>query len=208
MVDTAAVAAAAEGGQGGDPQEQKEEGQQHELNDIWTYYFHDPNDASWTLSSYQRLGDVATVEEFWGLHNLLRPHLHLGMFFLMREHVFPCWDDPYNKDGGCVCIKVLKEDLPAVWEWLSMQLLGESIIGHEGKKNTAWDHVNGLSSSPKRHFCIVKIWLKSAELQVADLCLDASLRRHSDILFKLNQETIQNQGGGGSSRSSAAQGTA
>ena len=36
------------------------------LNDVWTLYFHTPDDPDWTLSSYVRLTDVSTVEDFTG----------------------------------------------------------------------------------------------------------------------------------------------
>lgn len=163
---------------------------EHLLNDIWSYYFHDPYDTNWNVESYHRLGNITCIEEFWPIHTNLKPKLHQGMFFLMREHVFPCWDDPFNKDGGCLSIKVLKDDLPDVWETLNIKLLGEIVVKNLDKRESFWDHVNGLSTSPKRHFCIIKIWLKSAQVTLEDLDLESTLTKHSEILFKLNSETI------------------
>lgn len=83
------------------------------LEDVWTYYFHDPDDTNWNLDSYHRLADVACVGDFWQVHGAVSGYLNRGMFFIMREHVYPCWDDPNNIRGGCLSMKVLKEELGA-----------------------------------------------------------------------------------------------
>ena len=133
--------------------EEKEE--DHWLHDVWTLYFHDPEDPDWTLESYHRLGDVATVEDFWELHGAVGEHASTGMFFLMREHVFPCWDDKTNIDGGCLSIKVPVDAAGAAWELLAKRAIGETLVVAPG----AWASLNGVSISPKRGFCIAKLWM-------------------------------------------------
>ena len=59
------------------------------LNDTWNIYFHDPYDSNWTTQSYERLASVGTIEEFWQHFQSLKGNLHKGMFFIMREYVFP-----------------------------------------------------------------------------------------------------------------------
>lgn len=157
------------------------------LNDVWTLYFHDPYDEDWTLSSYQKLIDVSSVEDFWNVQNALKNKIHLGMFFLMREYVFPCWDDENNRNGGCLSIKVLKQDVDVFWEEMSMLLLGETLLVPE--KRTFWDNVNGISTSPKKHFCIVKIWLKSEEI-ADEKYFSFPQKIHGNVLYKSNKETI------------------
>lgn len=156
------------------------------LNDVWTYYFHDPNDVDWTLPSYNRLVNVSCIEDFWNVHSLLKEKIHMGMFFLMREHVFPCWDDELNREGGCLSIKVLKQDMTAFWEELSIRLLGECLLKTE--KSNLWNHINGISTSPKKHFCIVKIWLGSDLVSCDDLIVPSKI--HGGIIFKYNKDTI------------------
>jgi hypothetical protein len=56
--------------------------------------------------------------------------------------------------GGCWSFKITKGDLYNVWLNLSLYLCGESLISN--KKN--FDLLNGISISPKKNFCIVKIW--------------------------------------------------
>lgn len=156
------------------------------LDEVWSFYFHDPDDARWTLESYTRFADVSSVNDFWPVHAAAGPFLTRGMFFVMREHVFPCWDDPHNIDGGCLSMKVLKDDMPAFWEHLVVHTLSESlVVDPAGGAN-----VNGLSASPKRFFCIIKIWM-------AD-CRFASREQfrlppgyNGEVLFKLNRDNMR-----------------
>lgn len=158
------------------------------LNDCWTYYYHDPDNADWNLSSYQRLVDVSTVDDFWHAHVATKPYLSRGMFFLMREHVYPCWDDENNIKGGCLCMKVLKDDIVTFWEHLAVHALGEHITVDPDR----WSAVTGLSVSPKRYFCIVKIWLADCADQDED---HRALFRlppayNGEVLFRSNMENI------------------
>jgi hypothetical protein len=156
------------------------------LNDTWCLYFHDPGDTNWNFESYKRVcGSLCSAEEYWQYDTALRGRLDAGMFFLMREHVFPSWDDPANINGACVSAKVPKEDLHAFWEQMVVRMLGETLT----KDPAMWSAVNGLSCSPKRHFCIVKLWL-------ADL--DVGTKRafwvppsyNGDIIVRSNRENI------------------
>lgn len=159
------------------------------LNDIWTMYFHDPNDPNWTNSSYVNMGNISTIDEFWNHFNTLKDNAHKGMFFLMREHVFPCWDDPFNINGGCLSIKVLKEDMYSFLEDVCIKILGESML--TGSKSDMWNCINGVSSSPKKHFCIIKIWLKNDEINNKSF-FDLSPMYYGDVIFKSNVDNIAN----------------
>lgn len=160
------------------------------LNDVWSLYFHDPNDANWTHSSYVHLGDVSTVDDFWNHHHCYKQHANKAMFFMMREHVFPSWDDPCNLRGGCLSIKVLKDEMPKFWEDLCIKLLGEDLLVDEHKDK--WDHINGISTSPKKHFCIVKIWLQSTEELAHKKYYKFLNNYYGDIIFKSNLDNISN----------------
>lgn len=162
------------------------------LNDVWVMYFHDPFDVDWTNKSYHRMGDISTVADFWDHMKSLQKHVQNGMFFLMREHVFPCWDDPENIKGGCLSMKVLKEDIVHFWQHLSMQLVGETLLKPE-HRDKHWNDVNGISVSPKKNFCIVKIWLRDPVVENKDW-YDVLKVYHGDIMFKLNHDSI-NSGG-------------
>lgn len=134
----------------------------HYLNECWSLYFHDPSDENWDRTSFQRVVDLTTIEDFWGTNMMLVPRLHLGMFFVMRESVFPLWEEKENRDGGYLSLKILKAHVPDTWEDLCAKMLSETILKPEHQH--LWNHVNGISISPKKTFCIIKIWLKSQEV--------------------------------------------
>jgi hypothetical protein len=164
------------------------EQQETYLNDVWNFYFHDPYDSNWKNESYKLLGTVSTVEEFWQHHSLIKPDVNKGIFFMMRDYVFPCWDDPANLEGGCLSIKVLKDVVSEFWEDICMKLLGETLLKEEHRER--WNQVNGISTSPKKHFCIIKIWVKDGTINSKDF-FELLPEYYGEVLFKLNRENIQ-----------------
>ena len=161
-----------------------------DTHDLWTVYFHDPANADWTTSSYVRIGDITSVEEYWMHNKKWKDHIHQGIFFLMRDGIFPCWDDSNNIDGGCLSIKVLKEILPEFWEDISMKMVGECIL-KDPYREKMWDLINGISTSPKKHFCIIKIWCKSPEVAKKEY-FDIFPKYYGDIIYKSNRDNIEN----------------
>jgi hypothetical protein len=147
------------------------------VNDLWSVYFHNPSDDNWNFDGYIKIIDIASVFEFWSLQKQFNTFVEKGMFFIMREHIFPCWDDVHNKDGGCLSVKVLKNNMTVYWGELSMAVLGEFLGAH----------VNGISTSPKKSFCIVKIWLdKDASCNPASYKIP--LGYYGEVLYKANSE--------------------
>lgn len=159
------------------------------LNDVWNMYFHDPCDTDWTTQSYIRLANIGSVKEFWENIHSMHDKMHKGIFFLMREYVFPCWDDPNNIEGGCLSIKILKEQLVPFFEDLAIKMLGETLLKDDVKEH--WNLINGISTSPKKHFCIIKIWLKN-DLLSDKKHFNLMTNYYGDILYKSNIENIHN----------------
>ena len=165
-----------------------QEEEEEYLNDVWNLYFHDPYDVNWNNASYVRLGSIGTIDEFWKHHHCLKPNLGKGMFFLMRDGIFPSWDASPNINGGCLSIKVLKDNLPEFWEDLMIRVLGETVV-KDANRQDSWSCVNGLSTSPKKHFCIIKIWLKDKTLNNKNF-FNLLPKYHGDVMFKSNMEYI------------------
>ena len=61
-----------------------------------------------------------------------------------------------NKNGGCWSFKIPKGNILKYWTELSIYLLGENVT----KKDRI---INGISISPKKTFCIIKIWNNNKE---------------------------------------------
>lgn len=167
------------------------------LDDTWTLYFHEPSDVDWTMASYVRIDQVSSVESFWRVHEGIRPYLSRGMFFFMREHVFPCWDDPGNINGGCISIKVLKEDIEIFWETAVVRMLANKLVkpklaagGSADAPDDAWSNVNGISTSPKRYFCICKLWLKDGSVSSKQF-FNLPVNYHGEPLYRSNIDNIK-----------------
>jgi hypothetical protein len=170
------------------------------FQDVWTWYFHDPDDTNWTFESYVRLTDVSTMQDFWSLHTPILPLVGRGMFFVMRESVFPCWDDPLNIEGGCASMKVATGDICTIWDDLLKRILGETLATDATANSLA---INGISVSPKRGFSVIKIWFVDNRFEngVRDL-LRIPPAYAGDIVYRRNRDNIQidatkQRGGGG-----------
>lgn len=159
-------------------------------DDIWCLYFHDPLNTDWTHSSYVKLGQASSASEFNGMYKEMKDLIPFGMFFLSREHVFPAWDDPENRKGGCVCIKIPKQDAPSFWEGTCASLMGETILNEDFRDDETV--VNCVSISPKSFFCIVKLWLNNKKLSEADASAYNLPPFDNNLMFKANdQESLK-----------------
>lgn len=127
------------------------------LNDTWILWYHDPNDLNWDIKSYKNVAEIQTIEEFWNTYAYLENNvIENSMFFFMRKGINPLWEDPKNINGGCWSFKIPKGNILKYWTELSIYLLGENVT----KKDRI---INGISISPKKTFCIIKIWNNNKE---------------------------------------------
>ena len=135
---------------------------QHPLSDKWVLWAHLPHDTDWSLSSYKKIMELSTVEEILSLYSAIPEKLVKNcMLFLMRKHINPIWEDPANRGGGCFSFKVLNKNVHKAWTNLSYTLVGETLM----KSQNILHIINGITVSPKRSFCIIKIWLTNCNMQ-------------------------------------------
>jgi len=125
------------------------------LKSKWTLWFHSVTNKKWDNDSYIKVIEIKTLLDYKLLENVCRMnHLQNGMFFLMRGNIFPTWEDPKNRMGGCVSFKydknILKEFLRIILLCITRNLSTDGNI----------NEINGISISPKKEFNITKIWLK------------------------------------------------
>jgi translation initiation factor 4E len=125
----------------------------HQLNSDWNLYYHNPSDSCWTLQSYVEVGEINTLEIFFHLHDNLitREAFHLGMFFMMKKGIMPIWEDTHNVKGGCWSYKVGVGQALSVWIEIASKMVAETLTND-------LNLINGLTLSPKKGFCIIKIW--------------------------------------------------
>ena len=135
------------------------------LNDTWILYAHLPHDTDWSINSYKKILKISTVEQIISVcESLPEPMVQNCMLFLMRENIKPIWEDENNKDGGCFSYKINNKNVSDIWKKLSCLLVGESLINERMSLK-----INGITISPKKHFCIIKIWMKDCTIQNPDV---------------------------------------
>jgi len=139
------------------------------LDSTWVIWYHNPSDNNWETNSYEKLYEMSTLEDFFMFQNTWKnnlPKLNLSMMFMMKkmdnyEFIYPMWEDKNNQPGGCWSFKVPSTNIDNVW----LQLCFHIITGNTGNRAEVNDSVNGISFSPKKGFCIVKIWNSTTDIQ-------------------------------------------
>jgi hypothetical protein len=134
----------------------------HALECKWTMWAHLPHDTDWSISSYKKIYTMGTVEEAIALTETLPDVLVKNcMLFLMKDGIKPIWEDPKNRGGGCFSYKISNKCVYEVWKELSYVLVGGSI----SSQTSFVANVTGITISPKKNFCIIKIWMSTCANQ-------------------------------------------
>jgi hypothetical protein len=128
----------------------------HVLSDRWTLWAHLPHNTDWSIDSYIKVFTFTTIEETIAVTETL-PNILVEncMLFLMREGIKPTWEDPKNRNGGSFSYKVLNKNVYSIWKDLTYVVVGSTI----SKQTTFVNSVTGITISPKKNFCIMKIWM-------------------------------------------------
>ena len=125
----------------------------------WTVYFHEPEDKSWTAESYKRLQTVTNWESLGALLRELGPHKTAnGLLRIMRGDYSPLWENKANIRGGSYCLKVPRRSALEVFN----RYLASAMLGICSKDPA--NEIVGVTISPKKGFCIIKIWNVNAKL--------------------------------------------
>ena len=116
------------------------------LNDIWSFYFHDPYNTNWNIDSFKFITNISNIDDFITLFECYKDILSKGMFFFMREHILPIWEDEFNKNGVCFSYKLYNENFVEKFFEILAFLLGENL----GVNNEISLNINGISICPKK----------------------------------------------------------
>tara|TARA_B100000686_G_C16805214_1_gene989489 strand:+ start:3487 stop:3960 length:474 start_codon:yes stop_codon:yes gene_type:complete len=126
----------------------------YELNK-WGLWYHSINDTDWGQKSYNSIYTIHNLFDYQYIIDIFKQdHYQNGMFFLMREDIFPNWEDPENRNGGCLSFKIPSDRIVKEWNDLFLKCITENILIDHNKE------VNGISISPKKEFNIIKIWFR------------------------------------------------
>jgi len=158
---------------------------QYILNDKWNLYYHLPHDKKWDITSYKLIiGTIDNAQKLIAINETLPENVIKNcMLFVMREGITPMWEDPKNRNGGCFSFKVPNKQVQLVWRFLFYSICGETLC-IEKKHN---QFINGITVSPKRNFCILKIWLSDCSLQDPNILIDIVNLSKTGCLFKKHE---------------------
>ena len=153
----------------------------HSLESGWTLWAHLPHDTDWSNNSYKKISTVQTIEEVIVLVEALPDELVRNcMLFLMREGIMPTWEDKRNRNGGCFSYKVGNRTVPVTWKNLMLNCTGESAT----TKEEISKDITGITISPKKNFCIIKIWMGSCKYQNSEAITGVYGLASQGCLFK------------------------
>ena len=134
----------------------------HKLWCDWTLWAHLPHNTDWTIKSYIDIQTFNTVEETIALAENIPPVLVENcMLFLMKKGIKPVWEDEQNCSGGSFSYKISNKNVTTVWKHLIY-----AIVGNTCSYDVSFVKcVNGITISPKKNFCIIKIWMSNCKYQ-------------------------------------------
>jgi len=137
----------------------------HELQCEWTLWAHLPhNNTDWSVASYIQLYHFTCVEDTLSVMNALPNELIENcMLFLMRKGIQPIYEDPMNVQGGAFSYKVVSKHVAQCFKELTYVVVGETV----SQDMDFMSKVMGITISPKKNFCIIKIWMQDCKNQNA-----------------------------------------
>jgi hypothetical protein len=143
-------------------------------------YYHLPNDKNWKFESYKLIQTLSTIEETISLNeNLPNNIIKYCMLFMMKTGILPIYEDPRNIHGGYFSYKVYNKYVVDIWKKMVYAFCGGSIMTN--KENMKY--VNGITISPKKNFCILKIWLENLKIQNAEEVVDIPNLSRTGVIF-------------------------
>ena len=138
---------------------------EHKFSNSWTLWFHKVDVSDWSNESYIKVMEgIDNIEKFILMNKNLN-QITSGMFFLMKDGIFPTYENEDNIDGGYWSFRVGKNEANTVWFDLIAAMVGNSLT----KKVSDMSTINGISISPKIKNCIFKVWNSDKTVNNSDI---------------------------------------
>ncbi len=151
----------------------------------WSVYYHEPEDKSWAAESYKRLAVVTSWEQLGAVLRELGPHKTMnGLLRIMWGETSPLWENKVNIKGGSYCLKISRRNSVEVFNrYLAAAALGMCATNPENK-------IVGVTISPKKGSCIIKIWNLNAQVyhQPTDLPILHEEVKHEEVIYRPHTE--------------------
>ena len=155
------------------------------LNGKWDLYYHLPQNKNWDLASYMKLMEnIDELDKLIAINESLSENVvkHC-MLFVMKHGITPMWEDPKNRNGGCFSFKVTNKQIHSVWKSLFYALCGETLC--VDKRHNPF--INGITISPKKNFCILKVWLCDCSIQDPNMLINIPNLSKQGCIFKKHE---------------------
>ena len=158
------------------------------LDHNYTMYYHDVSDENWDKDSYRTIYTFGTLNDVVKLQNTISNYTS-GMFFLMRDPIFPLFEDDANLNGGYWTYKIPKKDMNKIW----MEMVGRFVCNGITKDPKHSLLINGISISPKITNCILKIWTNDSRVQQTSiLSSDVNKLLNMECYYRPHVENLMN----------------
>ncbi len=160
----------------------------HNLNRKWILWSHLPQNPDWTLKSYNQICSLNTLEDVIAILNIIPDNLLTScMIFIMREGVTPLWEDVKNKDGGCFKYRIINKHVPQTLKHMVYTLVGETLSSNK----LFLQNVTGITISPKKKFCILKVWTSNCDFQNSDIInIDNNILNTNKAIFEIHDVSL------------------
>ena len=152
------------------------------LHRRWVLWSHLPQNPDWKIHSYKQIATITCLEEMVAILNVI-PDILLTtcMIFIMKEGIAPMWEDVKNCNGGCFKYRIINKFVPQTWKHMVYSLMGETMSTNRIFMN----NITVITISPKKKFCILKIWTTNCDYQNSDIIdTDNSLLKTNKALFE------------------------
>jgi translation initiation factor 4E len=159
----------------------------HPLSNKWTLWNHLPHETDWSINGYKVVDTVNTVEQTVGLCKAIPPVLpQTSMLYFMKNNIKPIWEDVNNRRGGCFSYQIPSNVVADVWTRLCFALTGNTLSDNSQCMAT----INGITVSPKKKFCIIKIWMSGCNYQDPNVIINSipGLTSHGCLFKKFDPE--------------------
>ena len=154
---------------------------EHKLWCHWTFYIHLQNTNDWSYDSYYKILKMDCLNQVISLNNELGSDiLKKSLIFVMKDDIQPLWEDPMNIPGGSFSFKIHNKDIEYVWRQILYHMIGGELV----KDKQILDVINGISVSPKKTFCILKIWMSTSKYTNTNIFVPIKGVDYKGCLFK------------------------
>lgn len=153
----------------------------HETYDKWSLYAHLPHNSDWSLESYKLIMTIETLEQLVSLLSYIPENVvKTCMLFFMRNQIKPVWEDDANLSGGSFSFKVQNKQVVETWNKMCYVIASENMTSNEN----IMGKINGITISPKKQFCIIKIWMSDCDNKESSIFDKLYFLEKKDAIFK------------------------